>query len=150
MCTLAAKTIWSSGWLGARIFRLQTNQMNVHRNVLDKVISFRDIEARQLRYQDAILSTRLTGSRMGLLIEGQTHLPWERIKAKPPPNYAQVALTLKGSEQKDAPVNERTQNATALRGGTVQRRTAAPVAERTFSEKPAERNSEQVPVMDYA
>ena len=27
MCTLAAKTIWSSGWLGARIFRLQTNQM---------------------------------------------------------------------------------------------------------------------------
>lgn len=82
------------------------------------------------------------------MIEGQIHLPWERIKAKPPPNYAQVALTLKGSEQKDAPVNERTHNATALRDGMVQRRTAAPVAERTFSEKPAERNSEQVPGKD--
>lgn len=71
------------------------------------------MEARKLRYKDAILSTRLTGSKRGSLIEGQTHLPWERIEAKPPPNYAQVALTLKGSEQKDAPVNERTQNATA-------------------------------------
>jgi hypothetical protein len=46
-------------------------------------------------------------------MEGQTHRPWECIKAKPPPNYAPVALTLKGREQKDAPVNERTQNATA-------------------------------------
>lgn len=107
--------------------------MSVHRKVLDKVISFRDIEAHQLRYKDAILSTRSIGWRIVLLKEGQIHLPWERIKAKPPPNYAQVTLTLKGSEQKDAPVNERTQNATALRGGTVQRRTAAPVAERTFS-----------------
>ena len=71
------------------------------------------MEARQLRFKDAILSTRLAGSKRGLLIEGQTHLPWERNKAQPPPNYTQVALTLKGSEQKDAPVSNRTQNATA-------------------------------------
>ena len=82
--------------------------------VLDKVIvSVQDIEASKLRYKDSILSTRLTGLKRGLLIEGQTHLPWERIKAQPPPNYAQVVLTLKGSEQKEAPVNDRMQNATA-------------------------------------
>jgi hypothetical protein len=85
------------------------------------------------------------GRRGVYWIEGQTHLPWERIEAKPPPNYTQEALTLKGSEQEDAPVNDRTQNATASERCAAQRRTAAPVAGRTFSKKPTERNSEQVP-----
>jgi hypothetical protein len=26
-------------------------------------------------------------SKRGLLIEGQTHLPWESVETKPPPNY---------------------------------------------------------------
>ncbi len=79
-------------------------------------------------------------------MEGQTHLPWECIRAQPPANYVQVALTMKGSEQECAPVNDRTPQPEVY---TARRRTAAHVAERTFSKKPTERNSEQVTVMEY-